>query len=78
MVALIGPFLKALDFFFVCWLNLVHQKLSTPSARLIVLSCGQLISGLLMLITRHYHLFPRDGYCQQKGCVGGRLQPFHD
>lgn len=49
----------------VCWSR------AARAARLIVLSCGQVISVLLVLITLHYHSSPPRGFCQLQGCVGG-------
>lgn len=50
-----APFLH-----FLLWQKAAVCSRAARAARLIVLSCGQVISELLVLITPHYHRIPRE------------------
>lgn len=45
--------------YFLLWQKAVDWSRAARAVRLIVLSCGQVISELLVLITPHYHRIPR-------------------
>lgn len=53
--------------------RLQSEQTATPEPRLIVLSCGRVISELLVLITLHYHRIPLRGPCPLQGAVGDSL-----